>query len=257
MEQKAPEKLFACFCKRSPLDIESSIKAFSGDAGSSEIDPVRREHLRYAYDLAEKGITWAGGPLGNFQGTLSIYEINTEEEARKARRNDPYYLKGMFYDNRYYEWFIHAPLSLCSPAHKVLVQEGLKKAGLEGITESQNRPESPQRLFVCFSGMAPLTRGTGEIVREHFRYQFGYLMKESLIWAGGPLGNYEACLQIFAVNSIGDAKNIVERDPFSIKGIFYDNQYYEWFIHMPLRKASPAHKEKLRQSLKQVGINPV
>ncbi|GEM_PF-4742038 len=242
MEEKAPERLFACFCKRNP--------------SPSNIDPARNEHLRYVYDLGEKGITWAAGPLGGHQGTLSIYKVNTEEEARKAKRNDPYYLNGMFYDDRYYEWFIHAPLNLASPAHKSMLEESLRKAGLGHLIGRKFNLKSPERLFACFSKMAPLSKGSGELIKEHFRYQFGYLWQEGLSWAGGPLGNYEACLQIFAVGSLEEAKKALENDPFQTGGIFHDNEFYEWFIHMPFHKASVAHKEQLRSSLIDIGIKP-
>ncbi len=257
MEEKAPERLFACLCKRNPANIEGSVKAYTKNMSlPSEIDPVRNEHLRYSYDLGERGITWAAGPFGGFQGTLSIYAVNTEEEARKAKQNDPYYINRMFYDDRYYEWFIHAPLNLASPAHRSMLEESLRKAGMAYLIGKKIRIKNPERLFVCFSKMAPLSKGSGEIVKEHFRYQFGYLWQEGLTWAGGPLGNYIGTLQIFAVSSLEEAKKVVENDPFYIKEIFYDNEFYEWFIHMPFSKASIAHKENLRLSLTNIGIMP-
>lgn len=257
MEEKAPERLFACFCRRNPANTEVSVKVYSDNATLPlKVDPVRSEHLRYTYNLGERGITWAAGPLGGFQGTLSIYAVNAEEEARKAKQNDPYYLNGMFCDDRYYEWFIHAPLDLASPAHKSMLEESLRKAGMEHLIGRKISLKHPERLFACFSKMTPILKGSGEIVKEHFRYQFGYLWQEGLTWAGGPLGSYNASLQILAVNSLDEAKRAVENDPFSVQGIFYDNEFYEWFIHAPFGKASPAHKEQLRLSLIKTGIMP-
>jgi hypothetical protein len=37
--------------------------------------------------------------------------------------------------------------------------------------------------------------------------------------------------------------------------LFYEPDYFEWHIHTPLRKASPVHRERLEQLLKQAGID--
>lgn len=242
MEQKRQERLFACFCKINSTGLAQAAES------------TKNEHLLYAYGLGKRGIAWAAGPTGNYQSTLSIYAVNSKEVAKKAKRNDPFYIKGLFYDDAYYQWFIHAPLSLSSPEHSDMLENSLKRAGITPPVGSESGRKIPDRLFFCFSRMKPLLKGSGELVREHFLYQFGYLCKEGLIWAGGPLDDYDACLQIFSVNSIEEAKRAVQEDPFYINGIFYDNEFYEWFIHSPLDKASPAHKHGLEQSLIKMGI---
>lgn len=123
-----PEKLFVCLCKRSPSHAQRPVE--KGAAISAEAEAVFNEHLRYAYGLGERGITWAGGPFADSTGTLSIYAVNTFEEARKVKREDPFYKNGFIYDDRYFEWTIHGPLAKAAPAHKERLQAAYLKAGI-------------------------------------------------------------------------------------------------------------------------------
>ena len=73
-------------------------------------------------------------------------------------------------------------------------------------------------------------------------------------WESGPAVDYRNELSIFSVTSMQMAQLIRENDPFAQHGFFYDRRYFEWCIHMPLRKASPAHKEALERFLRGAGI---
>lgn len=124
-----PEKLFVCLCKRRQ---DQEQRAHGPGAGlSPEEEAVRNEHLRYAYALGEKGITWAGGPFKDNTGTLSIYAVNSLEEAREAKRKDPFYQNGYLYDDVYHEWMIHGPFEKASPDHKEFLRKSHLKAGVK------------------------------------------------------------------------------------------------------------------------------
>ena len=47
------------------------------------------------------------------------------------------------------------------------------------------------------------------------------------------------------------ARQLRENDPFTKHGLFYDPDYFEWLIHVPFRKASPARREALQKLLKK------
>ena len=73
-------------------------------------------------------------------------------------------------------------------------------------------------------------------------------------WEGGPSADWNYELSIFSVTSMEMAQLIRENDPFAQNDFFYDRTYFEWCIHMPLRKASPAHKEALKRFLRGAGV---
>jgi len=74
-------------------------------------------------------------------------------------------------------------------------------------------------------------------------------------WESGP--SADACydLAIYSVGSIEMARLLRENDPFTQNGLFYDPDYFEWFIHTPFRKASPGRRMVLQQLLEQAGTD--
>jgi hypothetical protein len=75
-------------------------------------------------------------------------------------------------------------------------------------------------------------------------------------WESGPSADSLYDLTIFSVGSIEMARQLRENDPFTQNGLFYEPDYFEWFIHTPFRKASPGRREVLRQLLEQASANP-
>ncbi len=45
------------------------------------------------------------------------------------------------------------------------------------------------------------------------------------------------------------ARELRENDPFTQQGLFHTPDYFEWFIHMPFRKASPSRTAALKNLL--------
>ena len=74
-------------------------------------------------------------------------------------------------------------------------------------------------------------------------------------WESGPSADSLYDLTIFSVNSIEMARQLRENDPFTKHGLFYEPDYFEWFIHAPFRKASPGRREALQQLLRRSGTS--
>ena len=54
--------------------------------------------------LWQRGILWAGGPSSYPSAGIEIYSVDSIEEAIKAQRSAPLYVKGVIFDDTYYEW---------------------------------------------------------------------------------------------------------------------------------------------------------
>ncbi len=271
MEWNTPDRLFVCLCKLSPEHSQRLSKLYDkGATLSLEVDAIRREHLYYTYGIAEKGILWAGGALGNFGGTLSIYAVNSVEEAERAKRDDPYYIKGYLYDDKYAEWFIHQPIGKASPRDRAKLEQGLREAGVVLPPPRKLDATIPERLFVCLSQQTeehsrrlagiygggprvPIPPDIQAIRHKHLRYGLE-LGEKGTVWAAGPMGNHVGGLSIYSVNSMEEARKAKEGDPYAIAGFWYDYQYYEWFIHMPYSKLSAGHRDRIKEDLIRYGI---
>jgi hypothetical protein len=68
-------------------------------------------------------------------------------------------------------------------------------------------------------------------------------------WECGPSGDSLYDLTIFSVRSIDMAGSLRENDPFTLQGLFYEPDHFEWFIRVPLRKASPGRRTALKKLL--------
>lgn len=272
MEWVTPERTFVCLSGHSATQTEKLASIYDkGQSVSKEMAAVRDEHLRYRYEQGEKGIIWAGGALSGFGYALVIYDVNSLEEARKAQENDPYCLKGWSHPEKYFEWFIHMPLAKSAPSHQAKLESGLKEAGIVPRS-SKSKPHwtTPAKLFVCLSKNTSaqtdrLTKAYGKgltlspeaeaLRREHLCYVYD-LGERGILWAGGPSGDASVNLSIYAVNSVEEAKKAKQNDPYYVKGMQCGDEYYEWSIHMPFDRASPGHRDKLKQDLARLGVIP-
>jgi hypothetical protein len=131
---------------------------------------------------------------------------------------------------------------------------------------------TPEKLFVCICKVKPAYSGTVDkffaqggtvppditTIRHARVLNEQDLIKNSLIWLGGPLSGSDCqmSMNVFAVDSVEKAKDLQRRDPAYIQGLFYDDQYFEWTIHLPFRKVSPSHREKVAQGFRDAGVSP-
>lgn len=94
MKNNGPKKLVVCL-----------LKTRWGDPEYEEIHRnAIQDHARYMSDLWQKGIFWAGGPLGEGSTAMEIFAVDSIEEAMEAQQNAPQYLSGYLYADEYHEW---------------------------------------------------------------------------------------------------------------------------------------------------------
>lgn len=93
MKRANPKKLFVCLVKERHDKVSEDI-----------FKTTSEEHRLYMTDLWQRGILWAGGPLAYPTAGIEIYAVDTIEEAIKAQRKAPLYVKGALYDDTYFEW---------------------------------------------------------------------------------------------------------------------------------------------------------
>jgi uncharacterized protein YciI len=128
MAVKTPAKLFACVFKVKRSYAEALDKLYQDKLPlPPEIAAIREGHSQYTRELIKKGILWMGGHSPEFFG-MNILAVDSLEEAKKIQQNDPCYANGFFYDVMVFEYIIHIPMELASPAFLERIEKD-KKAG--------------------------------------------------------------------------------------------------------------------------------
>ena len=272
-----PDRLFACFVKVTP---EAAV-ALSRMYGAGENIPdtlagLHRQHLAYNYGLGESNLIWEAGPSVDFSQILYIYATSDMESARKLMTEDPFFKADLFNNPWWMEWSVHTPYwKIGQPMRGII--EGLAM-GNGAIPACPNGIEptvsvihvenvTPRRLIVslCKADAARIRQieendRAGKpipsfLVQHAFnRLGPGGTTAMGYDWESGPSADSLYDLTIFSVGSIEMARLLRENDPFTQHGLFYDPDYFEWYIHTPFRKASPARREVLRQLLEQSGV---
>ena len=131
MEEKAPEKLFICITKMNQKHAEMFTNYFDkGIPIPAELKDARRKHVLYYEDLVKRGIVWLAGSWTDHTGGMQIFAVNSLEEAKKAQRNDPFFISGTMYDDTYHEWQIHTPLNKVAPGLREKVAQTMKECGI-------------------------------------------------------------------------------------------------------------------------------
>lgn len=78
--------------------------AFIRYGNPEKIAEVRPTHRQYLSKLKETGKLWASGPFTDDSGALIIYEVDSEEEARRLIEQDPFYAAGVFQEIQLKPW---------------------------------------------------------------------------------------------------------------------------------------------------------
>ncbi len=271
-----PARLFVCFAQVSP-EAGAALNATyeSGKILPEHLASLYRKHLLYTHRLGENGSIWEAGPSADFTRILYIYATPDMESAKQLMGDDPLCQAGVLTHDLWLEWSVHTPDWKTGPVARSET-EGLKRGtgilpsyppGVNPTVAVVNvEIVTPPKLVVCLaradvSRLKQLEKNHKEgrpipsfLVQHAFnRLGPGGTAAMGYDWEGGPSADSVYDLTILSVGSLEMARLLRENDPFTQHGLFYQLEYFEWFIHTPFRKASPGHREGLRQLLGQSG----
>jgi uncharacterized protein YciI len=271
-----PARLFACFAEVKPEAGTALNKAFETGKLPSNISDLCRKHLLHTHRLGENGSIWEAGPSAGFARMLYIYATTDMESAQKLLHGDPFYRAGFFHNDWWMEWSVHTPYwKIGQPMRDAI--EGLMRGigALPSYPPGVNPTVSvinveivmPPKLFVSLARAdAPRIQQIEDndkagrpvpsfLVQHAFnRLGPGGTTAMGYDWESGPSADHLYDLTVFSVGSIDMARQLRENDPFTQNGLFYEPDYFEWFIHAPFRKASPGRRKILQLLLEQSGV---
>ncbi len=267
-----PARLFACFAEVSPeAGAVMSMAYATGEPFANGLAGLYRQHLRGIHRLGEDGSIWEAGPSADFRRILYIYATADMHSSKQLMYDDPFYRAGAFTNDWWMEWSVHTPYWKTNPAMRSMI-EGLMR-GI-GVLPSYSQEAKPIVREIHVEVIAPpklvvsLARADAARIKEienndkagrpipAFLVQHAFnrlgpggTTTMGYDWESGPSADSLYDLTIFSVGSIEMARQLRENDPFTKHGLFYDPDYFEWFIHAPLRKASAGHLKFLKQFL--------
>lgn len=275
-DETIPDRLFTCFAAVSPevgVPLKRTYEA--GESLPDHLADLYRKHLLYTHRLAEGGFIWEAGPAADFTRILHIYATQDMDSANQLMKDDPLYRAGFFTQGWWMEWSVRTPYWKCGPHMRGIIEEIMREDGiLPSYPPGVNPPVSlqkvevvtPLRLVVSLvrADAARLkqihtNKKTGKPVPSFLpQHAFNRLgpggsTRMGYEWEAGPSADSCYDLSIYSVGSIAMAKLLRENDPYTQNGVFYEPDYFEWFIHAPLRKASPGRRKALQQLLEQAG----
>jgi hypothetical protein len=123
----------------------------------------------------------------------------------------------------------------------------------------------PNKLIVCiFKVKSYYSKNVDRLMKEYKplppklkairdkRVEFTRdVMGKKVLWMGGPAIGLPLSINVFAVDSIEEARKIQQKDPCFACGLFYDDKYFEWDLHVAFADVSPGLKarfKKMRES---------
>jgi uncharacterized protein YciI len=272
-----PDHLFVCMAKIK-RQAGAALKAVfnQGKPPAKILGDAFTKHLAYTYELGKKGFFWEAGPATDFSEILYVFSTSTMDEARRLMHDDPFYKEGIFFDDFWFEWWVHAPVWKIKPADQEMIEGLMKHVNIiptyppgvkPAINEVKVRIVTPIHLFVSFSkaraeAIKQLERDekAGKPVPSFFvnhalnRLGPGGTVQMGYDWEAGPSMDQYFDLTIMSVSSKQMAQQLRENDPVTQNGLFYDLRYFEWCILMPFEKVSPGYKETMIKLLKSAGI---
>ncbi len=272
-----PARLFACFAEVSPEVALALNKTYdTGENPPNDMSGPFRQHILYTHRLGENGSIWEAGPSADFARILYIYCTPDMEAAKQMMYGDPFYSAGFFTNDRWMEWSVHTPYWKIGQPMRDIIEGLMRGIGvLASYTPGVNPAikvinveiVTPPKLVVSLAkaeasrikqiesddkGGRPIP---SFLVQHAFnRLGPGGTTAMGYDWESGPSADSLYDLTIFSVSSIGMARQLRENDPFTQNGLFYEPDYFEWFIHEPFRKASPGRREVLQRLLEQLKV---
>ena len=269
-----PARLFACFAGISPEAGAALNKTFkTGERLPEDMAAQYGRHLLYAHWLGENGSIWEAGPSADFTRILNIYATEDMESAKQLMHDDPFYKTGFFANDWWMEWSVHTPYWKIDQPMRGMIEGLMRGIGVLPTCPPDASPTiktinveivTPPKLVVSLAKADVLRIKKIEendkagrpipsfLVQHAFnRLGPGGTTAMGYDWESGPSADSLYDLTIFSVGSIEMARQLRENDTFTKHGLFYDPDYFEWLIHVPFRKASPARREALQKLLKK------
>jgi uncharacterized protein YciI len=149
-----------------------------------------------------------------------------------------------------------------------------RKMKSDSLTPSEVRLVStipmPEHLFVCLAKIKTEAGATlkavykggkkqlgisGEVFSQHLVYIYN-LGEKGLFWEAGPATDFTEILYIFSTSSLAEARRLMHDDPFYREGIFFDDWWFEWHVHVPVWKIKTADREMMEGLMRHVNILP-
>jgi len=273
-----PVRLFACFAQVDPQAGAALNKAYAtGETLPEELSGLHQQHLLRTHRLGEAGSIWEAGPSAGFMQILYIYSCQDLDSAKQLMHGDPFYRAGLFANDWWMEWSVHTPYWKTGQPTRGMIEGLMRGIGILPSYPPGLNPAikvinveivTPPKLVVSLAKADSLRIKQIEnndkagrpipsfLVQHAFnRLGPGGTTAMGYDWESGPSADSFYDLTIFSVGSIEMARQLRENDPFTKHGLFYDPEYFEWFIHTPLRKASPDRRAILVKMLEQSGTD--
>jgi hypothetical protein len=126
----------------------------------------------------------------------------------------------------------------------------------------------PEKLFVCMARIKPdagaalrsayddgkdLPKDFTALYNEFLTYEYS-LGENGSYWEAGPSSDFTEILYIFSTASLEEARQLMAKDPFYREGVFYDDLWFGWSIHVPPWKLASPEREGMEWLMKDVGI---
>jgi uncharacterized protein YciI len=276
-DETIPERLFACFADVDPnAAIELSKTFETGENLPGPLVELHKRHLLHLLDLEKSDYIWEAGPSADHTRILYIYSTQDMGSAKQAMGDDPLYEAGIFRDDWWMEWSVHTPYWKISDPMRSIIEGLAQGNGAQSscptdaeiqVSVIQVRNVTPLKLIVSLA-----KANAGEIKKIEEADKAGEPIPSFLVqhafnrlgpggttamgydWESGPSSDALYDLTVFSVGSIEMARLLRENDPFTLNGLFYEPDYFEWYIHFPFKKVSPTRKEIMWQLLKEVGV---
>ena len=269
-----PARLFACFTEVSPETASALSKAYeTGERLPNGLSGLHRQQLMHMHRLGENGSVWEAGPSAGFARILNIYSTPDMESARQMQHDDPFYTAGLLTNDWWMEWSVHTPYWKTGqpmrgeieglmrgigvlPSYPAGVSPSIKVIHVEIVTPPKlivSLAKADARRLKQIENNDRAGRPIPAFLVQHAfnRLGPGGTTAMGYDWESGPSADSLYDLTVFSVSSIEMARQLRENDPFTKHGLFYEPVYFEWFIHMPFRKASPVRREALQRFLEQ------
>jgi uncharacterized protein YciI len=269
-----PAQLFACFADVDPFVRAALERTYAtGEPPPNILSALHRKHLLHNHQLGENGSIWEAGPSEDLTRILYVYATPDMESAKQLMRDDPFYQAGYFINDWWIEWAIHTPYWKTGEPMRGMIEGLMRGIGVlpsypPGVSPTISvinvEVVTPPKLYVSLAkaDSARLKRIESDdkarrpipsfLVQHAFnRLGPGGTTVMGYDWESGPSVDSLYDLTIFSVGSIEMARQLRDNDPFTQQGLFYDPDYFEWFIHTPFRKASPGRRAALKKLLEE------